>query len=124
MSLSAQEIGRIGEQLARTHLEATGYQIVAANYRCRWGEIDLVARDGPAWVFVEVRTRRSGEFGEVEESITPAKAQRLTLTGQDYISTHLPDDPEPDWRIDLLAIRLGAGRRVESVRHLENVVEG
>ncbi len=130
MSLSPQDIGRIGERLARSHLEAQGYRIVQANYRCRWGEVDLIARDGLTWVFVEVRTRRSGRFGEPEESVTASKAQRLTLTAQDFLFQQPPDSQQPtdqaalDWRIDLVAIRLAAGSRVASIRHLQNVVEG
>ncbi len=124
MNPSPQDIGRIGERLARSHLEAKRYRIVQANYRCRWGEVDLIARDGLTWVFVEVRTRRSGRFGEPEESVTASKAQRLTLTAQEFLSQRVDEDAGLDWRIDLIAIRLGAGQRVESIRHLQNAVEG
>jgi putative endonuclease len=117
-------IGQIGERLARAHLEARGYNIVAANYRCRWGEIDLIACDGFTWVFVEVRTRRSQNYGSPEESITPRKAQRLQLAAQHYLTQReVAHQVEPDWRIDLIAIRLAAGRRVVSIQHLENAVE-
>ena len=123
-ALSSRRIGAIGEELARHHLEAKGYRVVATNYRCRWGEIDLVARDGQEWVFVEVRTRRSGAYGGPEESLTTAKARRLMLAAQDFLSRHGEADADPGWRIDLVAIRLGPGRRVLSIRHLENVVAG
>lgn len=122
--MSPQDIGRIGERLARSHLEAKGYRIVATNYRCRWGEIDLIARDGPAWVFVEVRARRSAAYGVPEESVTEGKAERLILTAQDYLDRHAAASAEVEWRIDLVAIRLGTGRRVLDIRHLENAVEG
>ncbi len=116
------EIGRIGEELARTHLEAKGYRIVATNFRCRWGEIDLIARDGREWVFVEVRTRRSGTYGGPEESITESKARHLILTAQDFLAQCSEAGADPDWRIDLVAIRLGAGRRVISIEHMMSVV--
>lgn len=122
--MSPQDIGRIGERLARSHLEAKGCRIVAANYRCRWGEVDLIARDGPAWVFVEVRARRSDAYGTPEESLTEEKAERLALTAQDFLARQAATSIEVEWRIDLVAIRLGPGRRVLSVRHLENVVAG
>ncbi len=122
--VSPQDIGRIGERLARSHLEAKGCRIVAANYRCRWGEVDLIARDGPAWVFVEVRARRSDAYGTPEESLTEEKAERLALTAQDFLARQAATSIEVEWRIDLVAIRLGPGRRVLSVRHLENVVAG
>lgn len=121
-ALSPQRIGAIGEELARHHLEAKGYRVVATNYRCRWGEIDLIARDGREWVFVEVRTRRNSAYGGPEESLTQSKARHLTLAAQDFLAQHDEAGADPDWRIDLVAIRLGAGRRVISIRHLTSVV--
>ena len=117
------DVGRIGEQIARHHLEGKGYRIVDANYQCRWGEVDLIALDGPVWVFVEVRTRRSAAYGSPEESVTPAKARRLTLTAQDFLRRRVADSSNLEWRIDLVAIRLAPNRRVLSVNHLENIVE-
>jgi len=122
--LTPHQVGGVGERLARSHLEARGYRIVEANYRCRWGEIDLIAREGPVWVFVEVRTRRSVAFGIPEESLTESKARRLMLTAQDYLRRQAAASSEAQWRIDLIAIRLGRGQRVLDVRHLENIVEG
>ena len=117
------DVGRIGERIARHHLQGKGYRIVDANYQCRWGEVDLIARDGPVWVFVEVRARRSAAYGSPEESVTPAKARRLTLTAQDFLRRRVADSSNLQWRIDLVAIRLGPNRRVLSVNHLENIVE-
>lgn len=108
--------------MARRHLEARGYRIVASNYRCRWGEIDLVARDGREWVFVEVRTRRSSAYGGPEESLTETKKQHLALAAQEYLQEAGETAADAQWRIDLVAIRLGASRRVLSIRHLTNVV--
>lgn len=123
--MTPRDIGRIGEQLARSHLAAQGYRIIASNYRCRWGEIDLIAAacPGPIWVFVEVRTRRRHTYGSPEESVTPDKLRRLTLAAQHYLSHHAPAD-NVQWRIDLIAVRLGRGRRVLSIRHLPNIAEG
>ena len=118
------EVGNIGEQLARTHLEAKGYRVVETNYRCRWGEVDLITRDGPIWVFVEVRARRGDALVSPEESVTPEKARRLTMAAQDYLEQQKLATDDILWRIDLVAIRLGPRRRVLDVRHLENVVEG
>ena len=122
--LTPHQVGNIGERLARSHLEARGYRIIDVNYRCRWGEIDLIARHGPVWVFVEVRTRRSDAYGTPEESVTESKARRLKLTAQDYLRRQTGASSEAQWRIDLIAIRLGLGRRVLDVRHLENIIEG
>ena len=116
-------VGRIGERIARHHLEGKGYRVVEANYRCRWGEVDLIALDGPVWVFVEVRARRGGAYGSPEESVTPGKARRLTLTAQDFLERRVAASANLEWRIDLVAIRLGPDRRVLSLSHLENIVE-
>ena len=116
-------VGRIGERIARHHLEGKGYRVVDANYQCRWGEVDLIALDGPVWVFVEVRARRSAAYGSPEESVTPAKARRLTLTAQDFLRQRVTASANLEWRIDLVAIRLGPGRRILSISHLENIVE-
>lgn len=123
-ALSPQDIGRIGERLARSHLEARGYAVIAANYRCRWGEIDLIARDGPVWAFVEVRTRRSNAYGSPEESVTPAKLERLTLAAQDYLAQHTANTAAIQWRIDLIAVRLGPNRSIRDIRHLPNIAAG
>ena len=121
--INARQIGRIGETLARAHLTARGYRIIAANYRSPWGEIDLIAQDGATWVFAEVRTRRTNTYGAPEESVTAAKLTRITQTAQEYLTQHAP---EPDaaaihWRIDLIAIRLGPGRRIQTINHLRNI---
>lgn len=121
--MSPQDIGRIGERLARSHLEAKSYRVVASNYRCRWGEVDLVARDGSAWVFVEVRTRRGDAYGGPEESVTAGKARRLISAARHFLASNNVGSLDPQWRIDLVAVRLGPGRRVLSIRHLENAVE-
>lgn len=123
-ALSPRRIGEIGEALARHHLEAKGYRVVAANYRCRWGEIDLIARDRLEWVFVEVRTRRSGAYGGPEESLTETKKLHLAQAAQDYLQEVNQAAADAQWRIDLVAIRLGPGRRVLSIQHLTNVVSG
>ncbi len=104
-------LGREGERLARQYLEGAGYRVVAANYRCLWGEIDLIAWDGAELVFVEVRSRRSSGYGSPEESITPEKMERLLATAQDYLQNRLPElgRGEIDWRIDLIGIRFYAG---------------
>ena len=58
-------------------LQEKGCRLVDANYRCRWGKVDIVAQDGDELVFVEVRTRRGTQYGTPEESVTEAKARRL-----------------------------------------------
>jgi putative endonuclease len=71
------ELGRRGEQLAVDHLEARGMAVLERNWRCRLGEIDIVARDGGDLVFIEVKTRSNGDYGHPFEAITPIKLARL-----------------------------------------------
>lgn len=97
-------LGQWGEKVASLQLEAAGYTIVERNWRCRNGEIDLIARDGETVVFVEVKTRRGRDFGAPEEALTPRKAQKLLALGQQYIVDHELDDV--NWRIDLVAVEL------------------
>jgi putative endonuclease len=70
-------LGRFGEQVAAEHLVAAGLTIVARNWRCREGEVDIVALDGDVLVMCEVKTRRGVGFGTPLDAITPAKAARL-----------------------------------------------
>ena len=66
--------------MAGRFLQEKGYRLLDANYRCRWGEVDIVAQEGDELVFGEVRTRRGAEYGTLEESVTAAKSRRLIAT--------------------------------------------
>ncbi len=73
-------LGRYGEEAAANYLTALGYEIVERNFACRAGEIDLIARDKDAWVFVEVKTRSSKGFGDPFEAITELKLAKMRKT--------------------------------------------
>lgn len=109
-------LGAVGEQVAVDHLLAAGFEVVERNWRCRLGEIDVVAREGPVLVAVEVKTRRSGATGHPLEAITPAKAARLRTLLARWLATH--DERAPQVRLDAVAVWAGgAGSpRVEHVR--------
>ncbi|GAB2488306.1 YraN family protein [Jatrophihabitans fulvus] len=81
-------VGRFGEQVATEHLAAAGYEIVARNWRCRHGELDLVARDGEALVFVEVKTRSSAAFGVPAAAVDPRKIARLRRLAGAWLEAH------------------------------------
>lgn len=76
------------EQRARTHLEASGLRFVAHNFNTRLGEIDLVMRDKDALVFVEVRYRRSSDFGGAAMSVTATKQAKLIHAAQLFLQAH------------------------------------
>lgn len=78
-------VGRSAEILAAAELGKRGYEIVASNYRCRQGEIDLIANEGDSLVFVEVRCKRSSAYGSPAESITPSKVRKIIATAQQYL---------------------------------------
>lgn len=100
------------EQLAALFLQKQGLKLLDANYRCRFGEIDLVLRDGETLVFAEVRKRSSADFGGAAASIDRRKQQRLILTAQHYIASSPGDRP---CRFD--AVLLDAGDRIEWVKN-------
>ncbi|HEV7800667.1 MAG TPA: YraN family protein [Burkholderiales bacterium] len=105
--------GAEAELMAAAFLERAGLKIIERNYRCRLGEIDLVARDGAATVFVEVRQRASSSFGGAAASITAAKRQRLLRAARHYISRLRT---LPQCRFDALLIE-GEPPRIEWVKN-------
>ncbi len=94
-------LGTLKEQLARRYLESRGLRLLAHNYRCRQGEIDLVMATAEALVFVEVRFRRSHRFGSPAETIGPRKRQRITTAARHYLQRYPSALP---CRFDVLAI--------------------
>ena len=118
--MQRRETGILGEKLARDFLKKRGYRIREANYRCPEGEIDLIAQHKDYLVFVEVRTKKSLEFGSPEESITPAKRERLRAVASHYQQTHgnLPQL----WRIDVVAIELDQKGKPSRIELIENAV--
>lgn len=101
--------GGPAENLAAAFLERRGLKIVERNYRCRFGEIDLVARSGPLLVFVEVRARVSEAFGGAAASITAAKRRRLVAAARHFLAARRE---ERACRFDVVLVR-GAAQRVE-----------
>ncbi len=114
-------LGNLGEELARQMLQELGYTILDSNYRCRWGEVDIVAQDGDDIVFVEVRTRSNDRFGTPEESITEAKTQRMVSTAQEYLQSKQRDST--NWRIDLVAVRMRSDGQILSIDYIKHAVE-
>jgi putative endonuclease len=120
--LTTVEDGRYGEGLAVQALESYGYAIADRNWRCASGEVDIVARDGETWVFVEVKLRRGGEAGSPEEAVSESKQQRLLQVALAYLSELELDDPR--WRIDVIAIELAEDDSVWRIDHYQDAVCG
>jgi len=109
------ELGIKGENLAVRHLVKKGFQIIERNFRCRMGEIDIIARDGDYLVFVEVRTRSRREYGLALESISRAKINKLRQLAGYYLARH-PQE-RLFTRFDVVAVDWSAG---EEITHIEN----
>lgn len=112
--------GKLGEDLACAALVERGYQVLARGWRCRQGEVDIIARDGDCWVFAEVKTRRGRGAGLPEEGLTPRKAERLVTLAETYLMEHALADV--NWRIDLVAIELDQGDRVRRLNLIRGAV--
>lgn len=93
--------GAEAERIAAAHLQQCGLMLIERNYRCRFGEIDLIMADADALVFVEVRMRASHAYGGAGASITPAKQAKLIHTARHYLSTL---GREPACRFDAVLI--------------------
>lgn len=115
---SRAEIGALGEQLAVDHLRGLGLQIVERNWRCRYGELDVVAADGRVLVFVEVKTRTGDQFGGAVAAVTPAKVRRLRRLAGLWLAEHR--DAWAAVRLDVVAITIGR-RRTPEITHVQGV---
>ena len=112
--------GREAESLARQYLQARGLKMLAANYRCRYGELDLVMRDGACLVVVEVRSRRNARHGAPEASIDFRKARRLARAAGCFRRDH-PQFNGMMLRFDVVGILTGGERA--RIRWIPNALE-
>lgn len=90
---SSNSRGTEGERRAEAYLAQYGLELVERNYRCRFGEIDLICRDGNALVFVEVRVRKNRDFGGAAESLTGRKQRRILAAARHYLAGKQPLPP-------------------------------
>ncbi len=112
------DLGRRGEEIAATWLEQRDMTVIARNWRCSAGEIDIILRDGTTTVFAEVKTRSSTAFGHPFEAITPIKAGRLRRLAAEWCRAN-PGSEEI--RIDVVAV-LDAWSANPSIEHLTGAV--
>jgi len=119
--MDRQEVGKLGEEAARKFLKKRGYRIRETGFRCRHGEIDIVAQKKDYLVFVEVRTKSNLDFGTPEESITQAKKERLIASALTYTTTH--QNLPPLWRIEVVAVELDGKGKIKRTELIENAVE-
>ncbi|MGP3918280.1 YraN family protein [Nonomuraea sp. 10N515B] len=101
------ELGKQGEELAVIYLRAKGMEIIERNWRCRYGEIDIIAEEGPNLVVVEVKTRSSRSHGTALESVSPAKLDRLRMLTAKWLATQSRTFEAV--RVDVIALERFAG---------------
>lgn len=97
-------VGRFGEQVAAEHLVAAGLTIIERNWRCREGEVDLVARDGSSLVFIEVKTRSSLTFGSPAEGVSRQKMDRIRRLALLWLAEHRGDRFWSAVRFDVVSV--------------------
>jgi len=122
--LSRQELGALGERHAARALRSRGLRVLEANFRTKYGELDLVARDGDTLVYVEVRTRtRQDDFRTPLESVDAEKQRRLIRLARAYrAARRIPDCPG---RYDVVEVIATPQGRILDLRHIEGAfIEG
>lgn len=111
------KLGCWGEDIAEKYLKKKGYIIVARNFRCRLGEIDIIALDGTKLVFAEVKTRQNQSYGLPCEAVNTQKIRHLKRMSAYYMALNFNEDR--DVRLDVIEILMLEGRPY--IRHIENI---
>jgi len=120
MTLTRAELGALGEQLATDHLTGLGLRVLTRNWRCRYGELDVIAVDPTTRtvVFVEVKTRTGNSFGGLAQAVTEQKLRRLRRLAGWWLA--IQDGRWAAIRIDVIGVRVGR-RRTPEIIHLQGV---
>ena len=108
--------GREGEAKAADYLRCKKYEVIGANYRCRFGELDLIAKKRELVIFVEVKLRKNDRFGAAADAVTFSKQDKLRKTAASWLAAHDCDAPT---RFDVIEIYTDTGR----INHIENAFE-
>lgn len=114
--------GAIGEVLAARFLREKKYKILSSNFRCRQGEIDIIANDGPYIVFVEVKTRRKDSLYTAREAVTYSKQRKLIVTAGVYLS-RFPTNLQPRFDVIEVITEPGAPTKVSEINHIIGAYE-
>ena len=111
--------GKLGENIAREYLEKKGYNIIEQNYKTKYGEIDLICKQGKELVLVEVRTKTGDMFGTPEESLNYKKLHKLRLNAMSYVGRKWW---KGNYRVDAVCIELDLVKhKPERIEHYENI---
>lgn len=119
MATAKRKVGDLGESLAEKYLKKKKYEILSRNYSRRGGEIDIIARDRGQFVFVEVKARRSGDFGSPAEAVTSRKLEKIAATARRYLMENREDSD--NFRIDVIGVKLDMDEKTAKIRHFKSV---
>jgi putative endonuclease len=114
--MNSKQTGKNGELLAKNYLTSIGYQFIESNYHTRFGEIDLIFKDGEVLVLVEVKTRKGNQIFEIEETITPLKINRILKSAEIYIVQS--DIQFSEIRVDAVFIKQSG--KENSINHIRS----
>ncbi len=118
MRYTRRAVGRRGEEAAAAYLEKSGLVVLEKNYRCRLGEVDIIAQDGQTLVFVEVRSRSGAGFGTAQESVRAGKQHKLRQLAWSYLKKcGFASRP---CRFDVVAVYFNDRGELKSIEHIEN----
>jgi len=113
-------VGSHGEELAAAFLQRSGLQIIARNFRCKGGEVDIVAKDGDTFIFIEVKTRKTLAYGPPQLAVTPFKQRQISKAALTWLSRNrFHDHPA---RFDVIAIVL-EDRYQHRIEHISNAFD-
>ncbi|MDD2471684.1 MAG: YraN family protein [Dehalococcoidales bacterium] len=119
--MNSKNTGNAAEMIAVKHLSSKGYCVLHTNYRNCFGEIDIIARQGPTLVFVEVKSKTGTSFGFPLEAITKHKSSKLIQVAEGYLKEY-PDSPE-DWRIDAVGVLFNKQNGKTLIEHVPGAIE-
>lgn len=113
-------VGNRGEELAAAFLERNGFKIIERNFRCKGGEVDIVAKEGKTLVFVEVKSRKTLAYGVPQLAVTPFKQRQISKAALTWLArNHKHDSPA---RFDVIAILLSSDYQ-HQLEHIKNAFE-
>ena len=115
-------LGAWGEATAAEYLRKKRYEVVAAGYRCRFGEIDLIVKDRKYLVFVEVKLRKNGDFAQAMEFVDRRKQDRIRITASLYLSQN-PTALQPRFDVIEIYAPQGTDTRKPEIRHMEDAFQ-
>ncbi len=119
MTLDNQNTGRLGEEIAVSYLKSKGYVILQKNYRSHWGEIDIVAKKNSTLSFVEVKTRKSANYGKPYEAVNLSKVKKLMRPVQYFLLQN--NYKEYKLSLDVISIMLSIEGTVDKLKHFKNI---